>query len=237
MSDKGITTTSSPKQDRDENLIIEDLKEPLIFVDDEKSKNKSNLKKDKYHPSKHAVKIIVPESDNQNLNDVMKERRKKRPKFKTVKEPQELKDKKLFDMNLKKDVIQELQDENDDNKNDIKNKISKPKFIRKGKRSTTLMEKSRLAEKLLSEEMKVEVRQENLVIQEKGNPKKKYKPIKLLGTGSFGSVYEAENIIFQNSVAMKIINIRFNIFFFKITKKTSSSEFFKPRMIQSLFSR
>ena len=206
MSDKGITTTSSPKQDRDENLIIEDLKEPLIFVDEEKSKNKSNLKKDKYHPSKHAVKIIVPESDNQNLNDVMKERRKKRPKFKTVKEPQELKDKKLFDMNLKKDVIQELQDENDDNNNDIKNEISKPKFIRKGKRSTTLMEKSRLAEKLLSEEMKVEVRQENLVIQEKGNPKKKYKPLKLLGTGSFGSVYEAENIIFQNSVAMKIIN-------------------------------
>ena len=68
------------------------------------------------------------------------------------------------------------------------------------------MEKSRLAEKLLSEEMKLEVRQENLVIQEKGNPKKKYKPIKLLGSGSYGSVYEAENLIFQNSVAMKIIN-------------------------------
>ena len=108
----------------------------------------------------------------------MKERRKKRPKFKTVKEPKELKDKKFLDMNLKKDVIQELQNENEENNNEknnndnnIKNEI-KPKFIRKGKRSTTLMEKSKLAEKLLSEEMKVEVRQENLVIQEKGNPKK-----------------------------------------------------------------
>ena len=221
MSDKDITTTSSQNQDKDKDkdnkIILEDLKEPLMFLEDEKTKHlkeggKSILRKEKHHQSKHSVKIIVPESDNQNLNEVMKERRKRRPKFKTVKEPKELKDKKFLDMNLKKDVIQELQNENEENNNDknnndnnIKNEI-KPKFIRKGKRSTTLMEKSKLAEKLLSEEMKVEVRQENLVIQEKGNPKKKYKPIKLLGTGSFGSVYEAENIIFQNSVAMKIIN-------------------------------
>ena len=207
MSDKDITTTDS--QDKENKISIEDLKEPLIFIDEDKTKqsNKSCLKKEK-NTAKHAVKIIVPESDTQNLNEVMKERRKRRPQFKTVKEPNELKDKKLLDMKLKNDVIKEINENNENNEyniNEIKNEI-KPKFVRKGKRSTTLMEKSNLAQKLLSEEMKVEVRQENLVIQEKGNPKKKYKPIKLLGNGSFGSVYEAENLIFQNSVAMKIIN-------------------------------
>ena len=204
MSDKDLTTTDS--QDKENKISIEDLKEPFIFVDEDKTKqsNKSCLKKEK-NTGKHAVKIIVPESDTQNLNEVVKERRKRRPQFKTVKEPNELKDKKLLDMKLKNEVIQEINENNESNIDEIKNEI-KPKFIRKGKRSTTLMEKSNLAQKLLSEEMKVEVRQENLVIQEKGNPKKKYKPIKLLGNGSFGSVYEAENIIFQNSVAMKIIN-------------------------------
>ena len=40
--------------------------------------------------------------------------------------------------------------------------------------------------------MNIQVNQENLVIQEKGNPSKKYKPTKMLGSGSFGIVYEAE---------------------------------------------
>ena len=207
MSDENIKNKENQDKKEEQNEInINDLKEPLMFVDEEKinqknSETKSCLKKDKTG-QKPSVKIIVPESDNQNLNEVIKERRKKRPQFKTVKEPVELKDKKLLNMDLKKDIIIEEEITKEDSINEIKPK----KFIRKGKRSTTLMEKSRLAEKLLAEEMKLEVRQENLVIQEKGNPKKKYIPIKLLGNGSFGSVYEAQNTIFQNSVAMKIID-------------------------------
>ena len=95
----------------------------------------------------------------------------------------------------------------------INNKIDKKeepnegtKFVRKGKRSTTLIEKSKLAQKLLTAEMNIQVNQEKLIIQEKGNPSKKYKPVQLLGTGSFGSVYEAKNTIFQNTVALKVIN-------------------------------
>ena len=206
MSDENINKDNQDKKEEQNEININDLKEPLMFVDEEKinqknSETKSCLKKDKTG-QKPSVKIIVPESDNQNLNEVIKERRKKRPQFKTVKEPVELKDKKLLNMDLKKDIIIEEEITKEDSINEIKPK----KFIRKGKRSTTLMEKSRLAEKLLAEEMKLEVRQENLVIQEKGNPKKKYIPIKLLGNGSFGSVYEAQNTIFQNSVAMKIID-------------------------------
>ena len=79
------------------------------------------------------------------------------------------------------------------------------KFVRKGKRSTTLIEKSKLGKKLIATEMNVQLKQEALIIQEKGNPSKKYKPTKILGSGSFGSVYEAKNTIFQNTVAMKVI--------------------------------
>ena len=196
MSDKD----NKDSEEEENKISIDDLKEPLIFFGNENSKKhnhtgKSNLKKEK-NSNKNCVKIIEPNPELQNLNEVVKERRKKRTQFKTVKEPIELKD-KLLKMNLKETKLEEIKEEN---------VISPTKFIRKNKRSITLMEKSRLAEKLLKEEMKLEVRQENLVIQEKGNPKKYYTPIKLLGQGSYGSVYEAQNIIFQNTVAMKIIN-------------------------------
>ena len=198
MSDKD--NKDSEEEEEENKISIDDLKEPLIFFGNENSKKhnhtgKSNLKKEK-NSNKNCVKIIEPNPELQNLNEVVKERRKKRTQFKTVKEPIELKD-KLLKMNLKETKLEEIKEEN---------VISPTKFIRKNKRSITLMEKSRLAEKLLKEEMKLEVRQENLVIQEKGNPKKYYTPIKLLGQGSYGSVYEAQNIIFQNTVAMKIIN-------------------------------
>ena len=198
MSDKD--NKDSEEEEEENKISIDDLKEPLIFFGNENSKKhnhtgKSNLKKEK-NLNKNCVKIIEPNPELQNLNEVVKERRKKRTQFKTVKEPIELKD-KLLKMNLKETKLEEIKEEN---------VISPTKFIRKNKRSITLMEKSRLAEKLLKEEMKLEVRQENLVIQEKGNPKKYYTPIKLLGQGSYGSVYEAQNIIFQNTVAMKIIN-------------------------------
>ena len=234
MLEKDTTTTITSSQSQENEKLTEtnnneidinDLKEPIIFGDEEKIKQikqssptigKSILKKEKEkekHLSKPSVKLLIKENEKENVNEKIKERRKKRTQFKTVKEPRELKDKKFLEMKLEKiDEIVDNKNEinNNINNNNLINKINSEinpkKFIRKGKRSTTLMEKSKLSEKLLAAEMKLEVRQENLVIQEKGNPKKKYIPKKLLGEGSFGSVYEAENIIFQNSVAMKIIN-------------------------------
>ena len=184
---------------------MDEYRESLIFGDEEKLKpinqtssfkGKSCFKKEKEKDkSKFAVKINVPEptKNEENVNEEVKERRKRRPQFKTVKEPSELKDKDL--LNLKMD------DKNEQNNEQFEGK----KFIRKGKRSTTLIEKSKLGQKLLAAEMNVQVKQETLIIQEKGNPSKKYKPTKMLGSGSFGSVYEAKNTIFQNTVAMKVI--------------------------------
>ena len=153
-------------------------------------KGKSCFKKEKEKgPSKFAVKIVEPENKNEEQEkEEFKERRKRKPQFKTVKEPVELKNSDLF--NFKKE-----EQSNEEAK----------KFVRKGKRSTTLKEKTKLSQKLLAAEMNLQVKQENLIIQEKGNPSKKYKPTKMLGSGSFGSVYEAMNTIFQNIVAMKVI--------------------------------
>ena len=205
MSDK-----EKNEEKEEKKITVEDMKEPLVLFEKEKKRQsiKSNLKREKNN-KKLSVRIKVPESDNNNqnnnnnnnnINEIMKEQRKRRPKFKTVKEPIELKDKHLLNMNIKQEIKEEKETE------EINTEINPIKFKRKSKRSTTLLEKSNLAQKLLTEEMKLEVRQENLVIQEKGNPNKKYIPIKLLGNGSFGSVYEAQNMVFLNSVAMKIIN-------------------------------
>ena len=184
-------------------------KESLEFGEEEKIKpinltssfkGKSCLKKEKEkekEKSKFGVKIVAPEPQPQkkeeNPSEEVKERRKRRPQLKTVKEPAELKNRDLLNAKIEQKNQQE------------EGQIEGKKFIRKGKRSTTLIEKSKLSQKLLTAEMNIQVNQENLVIQEKGNPSKKYKPTKMLGSGSFGSVYEAENSIFQNTVAMKVI--------------------------------
>ena len=162
----------------------EDLGENLNNeAEDNKDERKSCLKtqKENTQNEKHAVKILFEDTEqkqDENLNEEVKERRKKRTQFKTVKDPKELKQDKYG---------------------------IKDKFIRKGKRSTTLVEKAKLSDKLLMAEMNLSVKQDILVIEEKGNPSKKYKPTKVLGSGSFGCVYEAKNTTFGNKVAMKVI--------------------------------
>ena len=160
-------------------------------------KGKSCFRKEKEKDkSKFAVKIKAPEpSQKEVTNEEVKERRKRRPQFQTVKEPVELKNKDILNLKNTKENKEDEKDEEQEEK----------KFVRKGKRSTTLIEKSKLGQKLIAAEMNVQVKQETLIIQEKGNPSKKYKPTKILGSGSFGSVYEAKNTIFQNTVAMKVI--------------------------------
>ena len=170
----------------------EDKIKPINETSNFKGKSCFKKEKDK-DPNKCAVKIIEPESKKEDEGkEEFKERRKRKPQFKTVKEPSELKTSEYLTLN--------------GNEGENIMEPEQKKFVRKGKRSTTLKERTKLSQKLLAEEMNLQVKQENLIIQEKGNPSKKYKPTKLLGTGSFGSVYEAKNTIFQNIVAMKVIN-------------------------------
>ena len=160
---------------------MEEKEDYKIFPEHEK--RKSCFKGDNSPQKNRAVKITNPQTESKKFEDIInseiKERRKKRAQFKTVKDPKEL-------------------------KNDAFG-LKDGKFVRKGKRSTTLIEKSKLSEKLLMAEMSLTVKQDILVGEEKGNPSKKYKAKKMLGSGSFGCVYEAKNTLFGNTVAMKVI--------------------------------
>ena len=89
-------------------------------------------------------------------------------------------------------------------KNDI-SKVPTKKYKRKHRKSTTLMENSNILKHLFLVQMKVPVSQELLVLQQKGNPSDKYIRGKRIGSGSFGTVYEAKNLIFNTKVAMKVI--------------------------------
>ena len=149
----------------------------------ETDKKKSCFKREDSPQKNRAVKITDPQPESRRFEDIinreMKERRKRKPQFKTVKDPKEL-------------------------KNDAFG-LKDGKFVRKSKRSTTLIEKAKLSDKLLMAEMSLTVKQDILVGEEKGNPSKKYKARKMLGSGSFGCVYEAKNTLFGNIVAMKVI--------------------------------
>ena len=188
MSDKNPENFGENNDEFGEEDKVKPINETSNF------KGRSCFKKEKdKDTSKIAVKIVEPESKKEDeAKEEFKERRKRKPQFKTVKEPSELKTSEYLTLN--------------GNEGENIMEPEQKKFVRKGKRSTTLKERTKLSQKLLAEEMNLQVKQENLIIQEKGNPSKKYKPTKLLGTGSFGSVYEAKNTIFQNIVAMKVIN-------------------------------
>ena len=93
-----------------------------------------------------------------------------------------------------------------DNNQDSINKNNNGKnFRRKNKKSPTLMENSNLSKQLFLVQMSIPVSQELLVIEQKGNPSDKYIKGKLIGSGSFGTVFEAKNKVFNNLVAMKVI--------------------------------
>jgi hypothetical protein len=80
------------------------------------------------------------------------------------------------------------------------------KFQRNNRKSATLINnKTILHEKLHSVEMKIPVMHETLITHKFGNPDKYYKKIKDLGSGSYGNVYKAKNLVMDNIVAIKVI--------------------------------
>ena len=78
-------------------------------------------------------------------------------------------------------------------------------FKRKKKKSTTLMENSKVIKQLFDIQLSIPVSQNLLIMEQKGNPSDKYVKGEKIGSGSFGTVYEAKNLIFNNTVAMKVI--------------------------------
>ena len=177
--------------------------------DNDKNKNKQNVNiLNKYAKAK-STKIKNKEQVEDNfekiineINEIKDEKPneneysgRKNKQFPTVVNPQELKN-NLGENNKK--ASDEL---------DLKkvNKSQRVVFQRRKKKSTTLMENSKILQQLFLAEMSIPISQELLVLQQKGNPSDKYIRGKKIGKGTFGTVYESKNIIFNNKVAMKII--------------------------------
>ena len=78
-------------------------------------------------------------------------------------------------------------------------------FKRKKKKSTTLMENKSVLKQLFNIQLSIPVSQDLLVMEQRGNPSENYLRGEKIGSGSFGTVYVAKNIVFNNKVAMKII--------------------------------
>ena len=81
-----------------------------------------------------------------------------------------------------------------------------PKFVRKGNRSISLIEKSKLGSQIFKEELKLKVTINTLIEETNGLPTMKYKVVQRLGDGAYGTVYLAVNLMTKAKVAMKKIN-------------------------------
>ena len=79
------------------------------------------------------------------------------------------------------------------------------KFIRKGNRSISLIQKNKLGSQIFKEELKLKVTINTIIEENKGLPTMKYKVLSRLGDGSYGTVYLAMNIITKAKVALKKI--------------------------------
>ena len=145
--------------------------------DKEKEKEKDNLRvKLKF---RNAYKKVSIKENNSDLNDNIKNEERKRGKS-------------VYSKDLHKII------------NDKEQQLLN--FQRNTRKSATLINNtSHLPEKLHSVEMKIPVMNETLITQKFGNPDKYYKKISDLGCGSYGAVYKAKNLIFDNIVAIKMI--------------------------------
>ena len=89
---------------------------------------------------------------------------------------------------------------------DKKNGPKQQRFARRKKKSSTVKQNQFFFNQLFSAELCVPISQEKLIWENRGYQKNNYKRGNLIGKGAFGYVYESINPIFNNKIAMKIID-------------------------------
>ena len=191
--DKDETPTkpneNNNKNDNNNNISNNDDNDDLMLA-----KARSSLvKKNEEKQFDNLVSSLRGEKPKEDDDDQYTERKNKQ--FQTVQNPKDLKNK----LNVSNKMYHNDYDVNK------QNNINVAPVQRRRRKSTTLMENSKILNQLFLAEMSVPVSQEILVQQQKGKPSQKYIRGKKIGKGTFGSVYESKNIIFNNKVAMKII--------------------------------
>ena len=223
-----IPNTNNNTFNIDNNVInVVNINNPIIKNETESNvqlnKNNNNEKDQKNYDTEN--KDII-ENHFQKIVSQKKKRKKEKGKEKESKSSKNVvlgssknillkldidKDTQIMEKNSsKKNLI--LENNNDDNNNSKSNdnnekkppEKKKEKFKRNKKKYNTHIH-DHLPEKLIRIEMSIPVFQESLITQNFGNPDKYYKKIRNLGSGSYGTVYLAKNVLKDNLVAIKVI--------------------------------
>ena len=174
---------------------------------DKKTENNNNFNKKNYSKSKSVIPM--------NKNARRKSYNFKRgysSYFSTIEKSNSFdisEEKKLKIIDKETEVLEKKLSLMTNNNNTIKLvNNSGPLFFkptRRKKKSTTLMANTQIINRLKKIQMSIPLSQELLVPKQKGNPSDKYIIGNKIGSGSYGTVYEATNIIFKSKVAMKMI--------------------------------
>ncbi len=199
----------------------------LIKVND--NKNNSNVKstsniidlnKNNNNQEKSIEKEIKPENilqfeSEENIREIQNKNKKENKKEKKDEEKTENdvdKTKENYKRKKKTHKTISINFNNhskipEDLKNNNEQSISNndKNFKRRHKKSTTLVEKSRLGHNLFKEELKLCVSNQTLIEEQTGDPSLRYKVLNKLGDGSYGTVYSAINILTGSKIAMKKI--------------------------------
>jgi calcium-dependent protein kinase len=173
--------------DKKKNTALKLTKSRTLSMDEEKINNQD---KDKPNAAVENKRKESKKDDKHSSNNSIR-------RSESFNSKKEIKIEKLLS---KKD------NQNEKENNQMRESIRKSRnFKRRRGKSTTIMENSNVVRQLFLVQMSIPVPQELLVVETKGNPSDKYVKGKRIGSGTFGVVFEAKNIIFNNLVAMKVI--------------------------------
>jgi len=154
----------------------------VINTDDKPKKRRSNVIKNKSKSSKTVFKDRVGRFDRREIRS---------QSLTKINQPKNLQD-IFYEKIYSKD-------------NESHSQNTKRVFKRKKKKSTTLMENTKVIQQLFNVEMSIPISPTLLFMDQKGNPSENYIQGEKIGEGSFGTVYKAKNTLFNNAVTMKII--------------------------------
>ena len=181
-----INADSTTSNNKNDESIIKKLKDTHNSENKKKEKEKVNFLLN----SSSNFNEVKCKSNRQTI-DVSSSKERKRERLKTNKVHESRK--VLFEKS-----------ERSSSQNPEKKEKKNETFKRREKKGKTLVEKSRMENKF-KEEMKLNVKTQTLIEEQKGDPSKKYKIVKRLGDGSYGTVFSVVNIQTNVTVAMKKI--------------------------------